>query len=196
MADYKEGVDFEYVLSKNQPKGGTNKTRRFFTKAEKEALKAPKAAPKSMAKPTPKPTAKSPTKTTAKDPMKGYRAGDVKTSRLPEDLGKDTRKVLSETGSKAFKMPKRPITSERLAGRLNKANVTALQAYTQEEYDAMTPAQRAAKNLPRSTSGYAMPAGTFKSGAKTSKTTTTSSLGNPMGDAYAKGGMVKKKKAC
>ena len=49
MANYKEGVDFEYVLSKNQPKGGTNKTRRFFTKAEKEALKAPKAAPKSMA---------------------------------------------------------------------------------------------------------------------------------------------------
>ena len=33
MADYKEGVDFEWVLAKNQPKGGTNKTRRFFSAA-------------------------------------------------------------------------------------------------------------------------------------------------------------------
>lgn len=52
--NYKEGVDFEMVLSKNQPKGGTNKTRRFFTKKEKEAMKAPKAAaPASKAKPKP-----------------------------------------------------------------------------------------------------------------------------------------------
>lgn len=30
MAEPKEGVDFELVLMKNQPKGGTNKTRRFL----------------------------------------------------------------------------------------------------------------------------------------------------------------------
>lgn len=58
--DYKEGVDYEMVLMKNQPKGGTNKTRRFFTKAEKDAMKNPKAeAPKAAApKANPKPKAK------------------------------------------------------------------------------------------------------------------------------------------
>jgi len=56
---YKEGVDFEWVLMKNQPKGGTNKTRRFFTKAEKEAMKAPKKAESKPAKSAPpKPASK------------------------------------------------------------------------------------------------------------------------------------------
>lgn len=43
MARYKEGVDYEMVDAKGT--GGTAKTRRFFTKVEKEARKAPKAEP-------------------------------------------------------------------------------------------------------------------------------------------------------
>lgn len=46
--NFKAGVDFEWVTAKN----GNYKTRRFFTRAEKEAMKADKAAP------APKPTAK------------------------------------------------------------------------------------------------------------------------------------------
>ena len=83
MAEPKEGVDFEWVLMKNQPKGGTNKTRRFFTKAEKQAKNAPalvaKAAPTKKA--TPKVVTKE--KPVTKDAMKGYRAGDVKSSKIP-----------------------------------------------------------------------------------------------------------------
>lgn len=45
MSRYKEGVDFEWVDAKGT--GGSAKTRRFFTKAEKEARKAPKAQPSS-----------------------------------------------------------------------------------------------------------------------------------------------------
>jgi hypothetical protein len=48
--NYKEGVDFEMVLMKNQPKGGTNKTRHFFTKAEKAARAAAASAPKTAPK--------------------------------------------------------------------------------------------------------------------------------------------------
>lgn len=74
---YKEGRDYEMV-----DKGGY-KTRRFFTKAEKEAMKAPKSEPKAKAK------AKAPSKSSApktsprpkakpkKDAMEGYRPGDV-----------------------------------------------------------------------------------------------------------------------
>ena len=56
--NYKEGVDFKMV-----DKGGY-KTRHFFTRAEKDAMKAPKAAPvakatpKAKAKPTPMATPK------------------------------------------------------------------------------------------------------------------------------------------
>ena len=84
MAEPKEGVDIEWVLMKNQPKGGTNKTRRFFSKSQKQAKNAPvaevkmKEAPK---KASPKPVAKE--KPVTKDAMKGYRAGDVKSSKIP-----------------------------------------------------------------------------------------------------------------
>ena len=88
MAEPKEGVDFELVLAKNQPKGGTNKTRRFFTKAEKQAKSAPPASVKppvkvkeAPKKASPKPAPKKTPVT--KDAMQGYRAGDITTSKLP-----------------------------------------------------------------------------------------------------------------
>ena len=55
MAEGKEGVDYELILAKNQPKGGTNKTRRYFSRAEKAAAKAPKEAPAPKAEPKAKP---------------------------------------------------------------------------------------------------------------------------------------------
>ena len=47
---YKAGVDFEWVTAKNS----NYKTRRFFTKAEKEAMKAPKKESKPASKPASK----------------------------------------------------------------------------------------------------------------------------------------------
>jgi len=45
--NYKAGVDFEWVTAK----GSNYKTRKFFTKAEKEAMKAPKKESKAASKP-------------------------------------------------------------------------------------------------------------------------------------------------
>jgi hypothetical protein len=51
---YKEGVDFEWVQGNND-ENSNFKTRRFFTKAEKDAMKAPKAAAKTKTKAKAKP---------------------------------------------------------------------------------------------------------------------------------------------
>ena len=114
MAEPKEGVDFEWVLMKNQPKGGTNKTRRFFTKAEKNAKKAPPAEAKSPAKAKEAPKKASPkpvTKRTpvAKDAMKGYRAGDVTSSKLP---GGPSSKVVGPQEPPRGDAPKSPPKKE------------------------------------------------------------------------------------
>lgn len=65
--NYKEGVDFKMI-----DKGGY-KTRHFFTRAEKDAMKAPKAAPVAKASPKAKPTTKDTPKpkATAKAAMGG-----------------------------------------------------------------------------------------------------------------------------
>lgn len=109
MADYKEGVDYEMVLMKNQPKGGTNKTRRFFTKAEKAAKSAPKAAPAKAKPSTPTKAAKASVAPT-QDAMKGYRKGDVVTSPLPQDIAAATRKAIAIPAKAPVKQPNRPIS--------------------------------------------------------------------------------------
>lgn len=93
--EYKEGVDFKWVPMKDSSgnivkdgKGGAVKTRHFFTRAEKAAMKeAPKAkaASKPKAKAKPKATAKAAPKEAAvsKDALAGYRKGDVTTKSLP-----------------------------------------------------------------------------------------------------------------
>lgn len=90
--EYKEGVDFEWVSAKDgkgnvvkDGKGNPVKTRRFFKKSEKDAMKNPpkKEVP---AKPAPRPT-KATEKPVTKDAMKGYRAGDVTSSRIPAKTG-------------------------------------------------------------------------------------------------------------
>jgi hypothetical protein len=72
MAEYKEGVDFEWVDAKDSKgnvvkdgKGKPVKTRRFFKKSEKEAMKnKPKAEEKPAAKPAGKPAKKDDKKAT------------------------------------------------------------------------------------------------------------------------------------
>jgi hypothetical protein len=72
MVEYKEGVDFEWVDAKDSKgnvvkdgKGKPVKTRRFFKKSEKEAMKnKPKAEEKPAAKPAGKPAKKDDKKAT------------------------------------------------------------------------------------------------------------------------------------
>lgn len=87
---YKEGVDFKWVKGND---GKSNfRTRKFFTKAEKEAMKAPKKVAPVAKKTAPKKAA--PTKKEApvtKDAMKGYRKGDVTTSKIPKNTANESR---------------------------------------------------------------------------------------------------------
>ena len=194
--NYKEGVDYELVLMKNQPKGGTNKTRRFFTKAEKAAKSAPKAAPAKAKPSTPTKAAKASVAPT-QDAMKGYRKGDVVTSPLPQDIAAATRKAIAiPAPNKAAKtgttkpMPQRPISPTRsptATGRFSEYETARLGNVTKAQYDAMSATQREAKGLPVSWVEY------LRAGGKgATKPTGVRNLRG--GGAYAKGGMAKKGK--
>lgn len=191
--NYKEGVDYKVV-----DKGGY-KTRHFFTRAEKAAMKAPKATTKPVA---PKAVPKA---TTAK--AKGAPVAKVTTSPLPSDLAAATRKAISSTAKTVDKkstQPKRPVTSQRIAGPFTRANLAALGDYTESAYNNLTPSQRASRGLPSTLGGYAAPPGTFKVIAeadlpprpKRNKTRKLNYSGQYATVGYAKGGMTKKKKAC
>ena len=86
---YKEGVDFEWVQGNNDKDSGF-KTRRFFTKAEKKAMKNPKPAPKAAApkKPAPK--------------LKGIKTERITTSPLPQDVAAAAMKALGKSSTSAY----------------------------------------------------------------------------------------------
>lgn len=181
MADYKEGVDFEYREVKTKDGKTAYKNRHFFTAAEKAARNAPKAAPAKAKAPTPKKTAKAAPKPT-QDAMKGYRKGDVTTAPIGGTGGRTPPKSTASVVATAkqgidkasFKLPRRPISSPRVAGPFTIANTLALNTVTREEYNSMTPEERVAKGLPRTLAGAAIRNESFKAS-----------------NAYAKGGMVK-----
>ena len=201
MADYKEGVDFEYREVKTKDGKTAYKNRHFFTAAEKAARNAPKAAPVKAKAPTPTKTTKAATKPT-QDAMKGYRKGDITTAPIGGTGGrtppKSTASVVATAKQgidKATKkpQPRHPDSSPRLSGPFTVANTVALGGYTKEEYDAMTPAERVAKGLPRGLGRYAIREETFKPSnavAPTKKATPTIAQAGKVG-RYAKGGMVK-----
>ncbi len=205
MADYKEGVDYELVLMKNQPKGGTNKTRRFFTAAEKAARKAPKTAPSAAKAPAPTKSAK-PKKSAAtgvaKDPMKGYRKGDVTTAPIGGTGGRTAPKSTASIAATAtkgiaratMKRPERPVSptrSKTATGRYSEYETARLGNITESQFDKLTPAQREAKGLPVSWMDYIRSGGdaVVKKPAATGTIAQAGKVGR-----YAKGGMVKKGK--
>ena len=104
--NYKEGVDFEWVLMKNQPKGGTNKTRRFFTKAEKDAMKAPKADAKPKAadtKTSPKPKAR---------PKAAPKVNGVRPEGKPAGMPAERKKTAADA-----QFPRKPEAKPFILGR-------------------------------------------------------------------------------
>lgn len=173
MADYKEGKDFEFREVKGKDGKVLYKNRHFFTKAEKEASKTPKAAPSVKAA-----TKATTTKPKTKDAMAGYRKGDVTTSPIPSDIAKAAVAAVKSAPKSAVKQPARPVTptrSKTATGRYSEYEKARLGNYTEAQWDAMTPAQREAKGLPVSWMDWVRVGG--KESVK----------------GYAKGGMVKKK---
>lgn len=84
----KEGVDFEYRTVKTKDGKTAYKNRHVFTPSEKAAMAAPKKAT-SVAQPKTKAAPKKPAeKPVTKDAMKGYRPGDVTTSKITPSGGR------------------------------------------------------------------------------------------------------------
>ena len=196
MADYKEGVDFEWVLAKNQPKGGTNKTRRFFSAAEKAALKAPKAAPVKAKAATPKKTATGPisgaSRSTAGKVSAKSGASRSVAGKVSAKSGA-SRSVAGKVATTPVKMPTRPVTPTRsptATGRYSEYEAARLGSMTEAQWDALTPAQREAKGLPVSWIDYIRSGG--DSAVKKPAASTIAQAGKV--GRYAKGGMVKKQK--
>lgn len=177
MANYVEGKDFEFREVKGKDGKVLYKNRHFFTKAEKEASKTPKAAPSVKAA-----TKATTTKPKTKDAMAGYRKGDVTTSPIPSDIAKAAVAAVKSApkppSKPTAKQPARPVTptrSKTATGRYSEYEKARLGNYTEAQWDAMTPVQREAKGLPVSWMDWVRVGG--KESVK----------------GYAKGGMVKKK---
>ncbi len=205
MADYKEGVDFEYRTVKGKDGKTAYKNRHFFTAAEKAALKAPKTAPSVKSAPAPTKSAK-PKKSAAtgvtKDPMKGYRKGDVTTAPIGGTGGRTAPKSTANIAATAakgiaratMKRPERPVSptrSKTATGRYSEYETARLGNITEAQFDKLTPAQREAKGLPVSWMDYIRSGGdaVVKKPAATGTIAQAGKVGR-----YAKGGMVKKGK--
>ena len=159
--------------------------------ARRESALAPKSSPVPKAKPSASTPKVKPTQT--------KKAADI--GALSGASRSVAGKVVKEKKVAAFKQPNRPITSEKLAGPFTKANVAAMGDYTEKEYNLLPTQARVARGLPRSLGAYAIPPGTFKTLKQTKRpyrpTENTVNVGGQYATVgYAKGGTVKKKKAC
>lgn len=105
----KEGVDFKWVPIKDSKgnivkdgKGGAVKTRHFFTRAEKAAMKE---APKAKAASKPNAKAKPKEAPTSKDALAGYRKGDVTVTSLSGKGPKEPKAPKGPTAPSTDKAP-------------------------------------------------------------------------------------------
>jgi hypothetical protein len=197
---YKEGKDFEWVPMKDKDgkvvkdgRGGAVKTRRFFTKAEKEAMKSgdkPKAKAESKA-PSSAP------KSTSKRPQ--ARRTDTKALSKPPAV--EERNLSSTKGGRgdgvaemARRALDRPQTSSSANPKAEQAKTKLLRSagINYETWEEMTRPERRKVGLPETTVGWQNqslindPLGWMKKQlGLTARTPSTGSAG------MAKGGMVK-----
>lgn len=176
-------------------KGNAVKTRKFGKPAEEAPKAAPakSAAPKKAAAPAKK--AEAPV---TKDAMKGYRKGDVTTSKLFTASATGTAGVSAASKKKPAKMPERPISPTRdkeATGRYSKYEGARVGNYTQSQYDALTPAQKEAKGLPVSWMDWVRVGGkqAMKPAAKAPAMQSAGRVRKPNVSGMAKGGMASKK---
>lgn len=194
MADYKEGVDFEIRTVKTKDGKTAYKNRHFFTKAEKEAMKAPK---KAEAKSATKPKEKAVTK----DAAKGYRKGDVTTSTIPSTKrgrGDGGAEVVRRNADKALDRvdsAKKPDSVASAVGSaLGKAIGSHQKPVVATAPKTVNPISKAAGKV-----GAAIGSALAKANARVAKSFQNDpkkvTTKNPRGyGGYVKGGMVKKGK--
>lgn len=97
MDKYKEGIDFEWVKADN----GNYKTRRFFTKAEKEAKKAPKMTKEQVKSEMTKPVQKKkPKPSSSSAPTKSKRPVGRKTPMENDLVVRLAREAINKAGPK------------------------------------------------------------------------------------------------
>lgn len=144
-----EGKDFEWVVAKDSKgnpvldgKGKPAKTRRFFGKAEKAAMSAPKAAPK--AAPTAKPKAKPVPKAapTANRPAKAAEISGQKTAPKTATRPAKPAEVL---GQKAA--PSLSGASRSTAGKVKPKSNSVMSVVGKAGYDAGSSAAKALTTL-------------------------------------------------
>lgn len=139
----KEGVDFEWRPMKDSKgkivkdgKGGAVKTRHFFTKAEKEAMKS--SAPKKSARPKAKSTA-------------------PKTSPRPQARPAEMKQVAGTGGSRRGAVTGKAGTTKQAAGTgggtRGKAGPKPATEYTYSQWRGMSRPERKAAGLPVSEIG-------------------------------------------
>jgi len=222
---YKAGVDFEWVPAKDgkgniikDGKGNPVKTRRFFKKAEKEAMKAPKAAPKKAETSTSAPASSVRPKSKSKDSGSRTGARDVpvkttaelrkaaaakKTTTTTPTANKEAQrtalKSVGPIGGMVSRLQVRPSASpDRTDRRITKDT----SGVTYEQWKNMTRTERRERGLPVSPIGGELAFNRFLSGitgkdykvggeaeAKKPKLTTRIDWGT-----YSKGGMTQGKK--
>ena len=198
MADrYKEGRDFEWVpmTDKNgdivkDGRGGSVKTRRFFTKAEKEAMKA-KDKPKAKAKPKlPAPKAKAAVTSSRVDTTDDARAARTNSSErygtgsgprtaAPKPsssenasttpMGGPRRGRKSASASDEDSFPSRVNSAREETKRLLKETAPIDRGVSYEEWEAMTRAERRAAGLPLTKVGWQNQRLTYRSSADTTE---------------------------
>lgn len=222
MADrYKEGRDFEWVPMKDKDgdivkdgRGGSVKTRRFFTKAEKEAMKA-KDKPKPKPKAKPKASSSAPESTSTR-PQARRTEGTLRSSSggparyEPSNFTQDGgprrgRKPASASDDDSFSS--RVDSAREETERLLKETAPIDRGVSYEEWEAMTRAERRAAGLPLTKVGWQNQRLTYRSSADTTErnsstarsddararaTRTNRSRNSPDIPGMAKGGMVKK----
>lgn len=186
----KEGVDFKWITNPN-----TNvKTRKFFTKAEKEAMKAPKAEAKSAAKPA-KPTPRASTKSAPKpdlisraaeaidrsDPTRPRSRPGTTRPQARREGGPDAKTATSVETPKVTSSSLGKSTTSPSEGSSSSAKPFAGTKPTRAEWDKMTAGQRVRW-------GVVLPP--RASGSEGDKPTPKAGRRGARSRGYSKGGMV------
>ena len=159
---YKEGKDFEWVPMKDKDgkvvkdgRGGAVKTRRFFTKAEKEAMKSggkPKAKPKS--KPKSSVSSSAPKSTTTKP-----QARRTDTKALSNPPAVEERNLSSTRGGRGdgvAEMARRALDRPNNGAKADQAKTKLLRSagINYDTWEKMTRPERREAGLPETTVGW------------------------------------------
>jgi hypothetical protein len=208
MADrYKEGRDYELVPMKDKDgnivkdgRGGSVKTRRFFTKAKKEAMKAkdkPKSKPKAKAKPKPSAPRSSALESSPRPKQRQTGRGEPNYGEAADTptitpMGGPRRGRKPASASDEDSFSSRVDSARKETQRLLKETAPIDRGISYEEWEAMTRAERRAAGLPLTKVGWQNQRQTYRSSEPAVSTGSRGRAARRGSTGMAKGGMVKK----